>query len=43
MLDPVPGEASTTPDADLFEYEGKTYIYYATGDQASWARSGGDG
>jgi hypothetical protein len=21
---------------DLFEFEGNTYVYYATGDQATW-------
>jgi hypothetical protein len=36
MLDPVPGEGINNTDADLFEYEGNTYLYYATGDQASW-------
>ena len=36
MLDPVPGEGINNTDADLFEYEGSTYIYYATGDQATW-------
>jgi hypothetical protein len=23
-------------DVDLFELEGNTYLYYATGDQATW-------
>lgn len=36
MLDPVPGEGINNTDADLFECEGNTYIYYATGDQATW-------
>ena len=36
MLDPVPGEGINNTDADLFEYEGRTYVYYATGDQATW-------
>ncbi len=36
MLDPVPGEGINNTDADLFEAEGNTYIYYATGDQATW-------
>ena len=36
MLDPIPGEGINNTDADLFEYEGRTYIYYATGDQATW-------
>ena len=36
MLDPIPGEGINNTDADLFEYEGNTYIYYATGDQDNW-------
>ncbi|MBX7258676.1 MAG: hypothetical protein K1Y02_20105 [Candidatus Hydrogenedentes bacterium] len=36
MLDPVPGEGINNTDADLFEYEGNTYIFYATGDQQTW-------
>ncbi|HOH30721.1 MAG TPA: hypothetical protein PLC40_13670 [Candidatus Hydrogenedentes bacterium] len=36
MLDPVPGEGINNTDADLFEFEGNTYMYYATGDQATW-------
>jgi hypothetical protein len=33
MLDPVPGEGINNTDADLFEFQGNTYIYYATGEQ----------
>jgi hypothetical protein len=36
MLEPAAGEGINNTDADLFEYEGNTYIYYATGDQATW-------
>ncbi len=37
MLDPGPGEGINNTDADLFEIEGNTYIYYATGEQtADW-------
>jgi len=36
LLDPVPGEGINNTDADLFEWEGNTYIYYATGDQETW-------
>ena len=36
MLEPEAGEGINNTDADLFEYEGQTYIYYATGDQATW-------
>ena len=38
MLDPVTGEGINNTDADLFEFEGNTYIY-ATGDQATWGPS----
>ncbi len=36
MLDPISGEGINNTDVDLFEYEGKTYVFYATGDQATW-------
>jgi hypothetical protein len=36
MLGPAPGEGINNTDADLFELEGNTYIFYATGDQATW-------
>ncbi len=36
MLEPVAGEGINNTDADLFEYEGNTYLFYATGDQATW-------
>jgi len=36
MLDPVAGEGINNTDADLFEWEGNTYVYYATGDQQTW-------
>ena len=36
VLDPIPGEGINNTDADLFEYEGNTYIYYMTGDQSTW-------
>jgi hypothetical protein len=36
MLDPVPGEGINNTDADLFEFECNTYVYYGTGDQATW-------
>lgn len=36
MLEPSAGEGMNNTDADLFEYEGQTYIYYATGDQSTW-------
>ncbi|MBN1443472.1 MAG: hypothetical protein JXA90_12250, partial [Planctomycetes bacterium] len=31
-----PGEGLNNSDVDLFELEGNTYIFYATGDQATW-------
>ena len=31
------GEEINNSDVDIIEYEGKTYLYYATGDQATWA------
>jgi hypothetical protein len=30
------GEGLNNSDVDLFEYEGNTYLFYATGDQATW-------
>ncbi len=31
-----PGEGINNSDVDLFEYEGRTYIFFATGDQQTW-------
>jgi hypothetical protein len=36
ILEASPGEGVNNSDVDLFEREGKTYLYYATGDQATW-------
>lgn len=36
VLAPSAGEGINNSDVDLFEYEGKTYVYYADGDQATW-------
>jgi hypothetical protein len=36
ILEAGPGEGSNNSDVDLFEWEGNTYLYYATGDQATW-------
>jgi len=36
VLEPCEGEGPNCSDLDLFEYKGNTYIYYATGDQATW-------
>jgi hypothetical protein len=30
------GEGINNSDVDLFEWEGRTYLFYATGDQATW-------
>ena len=31
------GEGINSSDVDILEYEGRTYLYYATGDQATWS------
>jgi hypothetical protein len=36
ILEAGSGEGVNNSDVDLFEWEGKTYITYATGDQATW-------
>jgi len=36
ILEAGDGEGINNSDVDLFEWEGKTYITYATGDQATW-------
>ncbi len=37
MLEPTVAEGGiNNTDADIFEYQGNTYIYYITGDQQSW-------
>ena len=36
ILTPADGEGINNSDVDLFEYDGKTYVYYATGDQQTW-------
>ncbi len=36
ILEAGPGEGINNSDVDLFEWEGNTYLYYATGDQATW-------
>jgi hypothetical protein len=36
LLDPVAGEGINNTDADLFEFAGNTYVFYATGDQQTW-------
>ena len=37
ILEAGPGEGINNSDVDLFEWEGNTYIFYATGDQSSWS------
>jgi hypothetical protein len=36
ILEAGPGEGINNSDVDLFEYENNTYLFYATGDQATW-------
>ena len=36
ILEAGAGEGKNNSDVDILEYEGKTYLYYATGDQESW-------
>ena len=36
ILEAVAGEGCNNSDVDLFELQGNTYLYYATGDQATW-------
>lgn len=36
ILEAGPGEGVNNSDVDLFEFEGKTYLFYATGDQSTW-------
>ena len=36
VLEAEPGEGKNNSDVDILEYRGKTYLYYATGDQATW-------
>ncbi len=37
LLEAEAGEGKNNSDVDLFEYEGRTYLVYATGDQATWS------
>jgi hypothetical protein len=37
ILEAEDGEGINNSDVDLIEYKGSTYLYYATGDQATWA------
>ena len=36
ILEATAGEGLNNSDVDILEYEGKTYLYYATGDQETW-------
>jgi hypothetical protein len=36
ILEASEGEGINNSDVDLFEWEGNTYLYYATGDQQTW-------
>ena len=36
ILEAAAGEGKNNSDVDILEYKGKTYLYYATGDQETW-------
>jgi hypothetical protein len=36
ILEAGPGEGANNSDVDLIEFDGKTFLYYATGDQQTW-------
>jgi hypothetical protein len=36
ILEASAGEGVNNSDVDLFEWEGQTYLFYATGDQSTW-------
>jgi hypothetical protein len=36
ILEAGEGEGKNNSDVDMLEYEGRTYLYYATGDQWTW-------
>ncbi len=36
ILEATAGEGCNNSDVDLFEWQGNTYLYYATGDQQTW-------
>ena len=36
ILEAEAGEGKNNSDVDILEYGGKTYLYYATGDQETW-------
>lgn len=36
ILEAEAGEGKNNSDVDILEYKGKTYLYYATGDQETW-------
>ena len=36
ILEATTGEGCNNSDVDIFEWQGNTYLYYATGDQATW-------
>jgi len=37
ILEAGPGEGKNNSDVDLLQYEGRTYLYYAIGDQQTWS------
>jgi hypothetical protein len=36
ILEAEAGEGINNSDVDILEFKGKTYLYYATGDQETW-------
>ena len=36
ILEAGPGEGKNNSDVDIIEHQGKTYLYFATGDQETW-------
>jgi hypothetical protein len=38
ILTPDPHEGCNNSDPDIVEFDGKVYLYYATGDQQTWAK-----
>lgn len=37
VLEAETGEGKNNSDVDILEYQGKTYLFYATGDQETWS------
>jgi hypothetical protein len=37
VLEASQGEGNNNSDVDILEYKGRTYLFYGTGDQATWS------